>query len=171
MHDQMVLWGLEVGLFAAGCVAGWLAAGLVNWLLGLLFRGFNKVFDVTIAGYGKIVALLLRLSVVALAVYAGLMVLTYAGFQAVPVGFIPEQDKGYLVVNVQLPDGATLDRTDRFMRELAAEVRKDPGVYHTIEVPGYSILLSSNISNVGGMFVLLKPFEERAGETELGARR
>ncbi len=167
-HAALV-WGLRAGLFAAGCVAGWLAAGLVNWLLAQFFVLFNKAFDITIAGYGAAVRLLLRLSVVALAVYAGLMVLTYAGFQAVPVGFIPEQDKGYLVVNVQLPDGATLDRTDRFVRELAAEVRKDPGVYHTIEVPGYSILLSSNISNVGGMFVLLKPFEERAGDKKLGA--
>ena len=144
-------------------------AGPVNWLLGLFFRLFNKAFDVTIHGYGKAVGLLLHLSAVALAVYAGLMVLTYGGFRAVPVGFIPEQDKGYVVVNVQLPDGATLDRTDRFVRDLAAEVRKDKGVYHTIEVPGYSILLSSNISNVGGMFVLLKPFEERAGDSELGA--
>ncbi len=164
-----LLWGLQAGLFAVGCLVGWLVAGLVNWLLGRFFVLFNKFFDVTIRGYGAMVALLLRLSVVALAVYAGLMVLTYAGFKAVPVGFIPEQDKGYLVVNVQLPDGATLDRTDRFMHDLAVEVRKDPGVYHTIEVPGYSILLSSNISNVGGMFVLLKPFEERAGVADLSA--
>ncbi len=164
-----LVYGLQVGLFAVGCVAGWLGAVLVNRLLGWFFLLFNKGFDITIRGYGKAVGLLLRLSVVALAVYGGLMVLTYTGFKAVPVGFIPEQDKGYLVLNVQLPDGATLDRTDRVVRELAEDVRKDPGVYHTIEVPGYSILLSSNISNVGGMFVLLKPFEERAGEADLGA--
>jgi multidrug efflux pump subunit AcrB len=169
MEHAGVIGALQAGLSAAGCLVGWLAAGPVNWLLGLFFRLFNKAFDVTISGYGKVVGLLLRLSVPALAVYGGLMVLTYVGFKAVPVGLIPEQDKGYLVVNVQLPDGATLDRTDRFVRDLAEEVRKDPGVYHTIEVPGYSILLSSNISNVGGMFVLLKPFEERAGDPELGA--
>jgi multidrug efflux pump len=85
------------------------------------------------------------------------------------VGFIPQQDKGYLVVNVQLPDGATLDRTDTIVKELAEIARQDEAVGHTIEVPGYSIVLSTNISNVGGMFVILKPFEERAGHVELSA--
>ena len=98
------------------------------------------------------------------------MVLTYVGFKAVPVGFIPEQDKGYLVVNVQLPDGATLDRTDRVVRELGRGGRARTRAWTTpSRCPGYSILLSSNISNVGGMFVLLKPFEERAGRADLGA--
>ena len=70
----------------------------------LLFAGFNRVFDVTIEGYGRVVSFVLRVSFVLLLVYGGLMGLTYLGFQAVPVGFIPDQDKGYLVVNVQLPD-------------------------------------------------------------------
>ncbi|HVS37869.1 MAG TPA: efflux RND transporter permease subunit, partial [Gemmataceae bacterium] len=164
-----LIWALQAGLFAAGFAVGLLLASLVNRALGWFFQLFNKAFDVTINGYGKTVGLLLRLSVVALAVYGGLMVLTYGGFKAVPVGFIPEQDKGYLVVNIQMQDGATLGRTDEFVKELAAEIRKDKGVDHTIEVPGYSILLSSNISNVGGMFVLLKPFEERAGDPSMGA--
>ena len=60
---------------------------------------------------------LLRVSAIALLVYAGLMGLTYLGFQAVPVGFIPEQDKGYLVVNAQLPDGASLERSDEIIRQ------------------------------------------------------
>ena len=127
-----LLWGLRAGLFAVGCVAGWLVAGLVNRLLGWFFVLFNKFFDATTRGYGSIVGLLLRLHAVAMLVYAGLMVLTYIGFKAVPIGFIPEQDKGYLVVNVQLPDGATLDRTDRVVRDLAEEVRQRPrrGPHH-----------------------------------------
>jgi multidrug efflux pump len=160
---------LRVGVFALGVVVGFAAAYLVNRLLGLLFRGFNWLFDVTIAGYGRVVALFLRLSVIALVLYAGLLGLTFRGFRAVPVGFIPMQDKGYLVVNVQLPDGATLDRTDRIVRELADIAREDDAVGHTIEVPGYSIVLSTNISNVGGMFVILKPFEERSGKPDLSA--
>jgi multidrug efflux pump len=160
---------LKICVFAIGLAAGFAASIVVNRLLALFFRGFNWVFDVTINGYGRIVSLFLRLSVIALAVYAGLLGLTFQGFRAVPVGFIPEQDKGYLVVNVQLPDGATLDRTDKLVRELAQVAREDEAVGHTIEVPGYSIVLSTNISNVGGMFVILKPFEERAGHSELGA--
>lgn len=162
------LW-LGAAVFAGGAVAGWFLAKLVNALLGGFFHGFNAFFDVTIRGYGKAVGLLLRLSVIVLLVYAGLMGLTVVSFQKVPGGFIPEQDKGYLVVNVQLPDGASLSRTDSVLTEFAKVVRETEGVAHTIELPGYSILLGSNISNVGGMFVLLAPFEERAGKPELSA--
>jgi multidrug efflux pump len=167
--NPAVLWGLKAAVFAVGAVAGWFAGIAVNWFLGLLFRGFNWLFDVTIAGYGRAVGLLLRLSVIALAVYGGLIALTFLGFRVVPVGFIPEQDKGYLVVNAQLPDGATLARTDDLVKQLSVIARSDPGVDHTIDVPGYSTFLSTNISNAGGMFVILKPFAERAGKPEVGA--
>jgi multidrug efflux pump len=161
------VWGLRAAVFLAGVVVGWLAAVVINGVLGAFFRAFNWAFDVTINGYGKAVGILLRLSVIALAVYGGLMGLTYLGFKTVPVGFIPEQDKGYLVLNAQLPDGATLDRTDRLVQELSKLAREDEGVAHTIDLPGYSVLVSTNISNVGGMFVILKPFEERAGKPDL----
>jgi multidrug efflux pump len=163
------VWGLSAGVVLIGLVGGWLAAGVVNRVLGAIFRGFNWAFDVTINGYGKAVGLLLRLSVIALAVYVGLMGLTVLGFKVVPVGFIPEQDKGYLVLNAQLPDGATLDRSDQLIQELSKVAREDEGVAHTIDLPGYSVLVSTNISNVGGMFVILKPFEERAGKPGLSA--
>jgi multidrug efflux pump len=158
---------LKAVVFAAGAVAGWLAGIVINRLLGAFFRAFNRAFDITINGYGGAVKLLLRTSLIALVVYGGLIALTFKGFSVVPVGFIPEQDKGYLVLNAQLPDGATLDRTDRLIRELGEVARKEDGVDHTIEVPGYSIVLSTNISNTGGIFVILKPFEERAGNPEL----
>ena len=121
-------------------------------------------FDVTINGYGKAVGLLIRLSVITLIVYGGLMGLTYLGFKVVPVGFIPEQDKGYLVLNAQLPDGATLDRSDEIIKQITEVARKDEAVDHTIGLQGYSVLVSTNISNVGGMFIILKPFEDRAGK-------
>ncbi len=174
------VWGLRTGVFFGGLIAGWLVATAVNRALGEFFKGFNWVFDRTIKGYGSIVSLLLRLSVIVLAVYGGLIGLTVLGFQAVPVGFIPEQDKGYLVVNAQLPDGASLDRSDRLvgeMTKIALGDKNDPerypgieGVEHVLSMPGYSVLLSTNISNVGGMFVILKPFEERKGKPGLGAK-
>jgi multidrug efflux pump len=165
--DPAKVWALTAGVALLGAVVAWLAAPLVNRALGAFFGGFNWVFDVAINGYGKTVGVLLRLSVVALAVYVGLMGLTYLGFRAVPVGFIPEQDKGYLVLNAQLPDGASLERTNALIQELSKLAREDEGVDHTIDLPGYSVLVSTNISNVGGMFVILKPFEERAGKPEL----
>jgi multidrug efflux pump len=163
------LWVLRAALFAVGAVAGWFLAGVVNLALGTFFRGFNWAFERTTDLYGHTVTLFLRLSVVMLLVYGGLMGLTYLGFKAVPAGFIPQQDKGYLVVNAQLPDGASLERSDEVVRRMTDIAMKTDGVAHAISVPGYSILTSSNIPNVGGMFVILAPFEERAGRPDLRA--
>src|SRR5262249_40170306 len=128
-------------------------------------------FDRTIALYGHTVTLFLRLAVIMLLIYGGLIGLTYLGFKAVPVGFIPPQDKGYLVGNAQFPDGASLARSDQGVKPMTEKAMHTKGVAHAISVPGYSILTSSNIANVGGMFVILAPFEERAGHPELGADR
>ena len=138
---------------------------------GWFFKGFNWVFDRATSLYGQTVTLMLRLSVIVLLIYAGLVGLTYLGFKTVPTGFIPEQDKGYLVVNAQLPDGSSLERSDEVVARMTAIAKKTEGVGHTISVPGYSILTGTNISNVGGMFVILAPFEERAGHPELSANR
>ena len=98
-----------------------------------------------------------------------MMGLTWYTAISVPIGFIPEQDKGYLIINAQLPDGASLDRSDQLIRELSKKARAIAGVSHTLDLPGYSPILSTNLSNVGGMFVILAPFAERAGNSELGA--
>jgi multidrug efflux pump subunit AcrB len=154
-------WVVRILVGLAGAAVGWLVAGLVNLVLGYLFRAFNWGFDRSTDGYGRVVRGLLGVSAVVLLVYAGLLGLTYFTFTRVPIGFIPEQDKQYLVVNAQLPDGAALDRTDELMRQVGDICRETPGVGHTVNIPGYSILTSSNISNTGGMYVVLKPFEDR----------
>jgi multidrug efflux pump len=163
------LWGLTLGLYAVGIIAGYLLSKIVNTLLGGFFKGFNKSFDVAINAYGKTVSGMLRLAVIVLLVYGGLIALTLLGVKAVPKGFIPDQDKGYLVLNAQLPDGSALGRTDAVIKRLSEIARKTEGVAYTIDMPGYSTLLSTNISNVGGMFIILKPFEERAGIAELSS--
>src|SRR5262249_57041670 len=131
-------------------------AGLVNLALSKFFKGFNWTFDRTINGYGRVVSLMLRVVAIVLLIYAGLLAGTVGMFTVVPGGFIPEQDKGYLVVNAQLQDGASLERTDEVIREMTDIVMHDEeftsAVGHAISVPGYSILVSTNISNVGGMF-------------------
>jgi multidrug efflux pump len=168
--SPMLVWSVRIGLFMVGGVAGWFAAWAINKALATFFRGFNRTFDVTIKGYGHVVSWLIRGAVVTLLVYGGLMALTVQGFRAVPVGFIPEQDKGYLVVNAQLPDGASLERTEAVIARLRNIALETPGVAHTISVPGYSIVLSTNLTNVGGMFVILKSFEERKGDATVSAR-
>jgi multidrug efflux pump len=165
-HGPSAPFWFRYAVFAGGAAAGWLLAGLVNRGLGAFFQGFNWAFDRTINGYAWVVGVLLKVSLIAMVVYGGLMALTYVGFSVVPKGFIPEQDKGYLVVNAQLPDGASLERTDHLVRQLSEIARKTPGVAHTIDLPGYSAVLATNISNVGGMFVILEPFEERAGDAK-----
>jgi hydrophobe/amphiphile efflux-1 (HAE1) family protein len=168
--SSLVTWGIWLGIVVVTGIVGWLVAPSVNYVLNKFLAGFNWVFDRLAGGYGFLVRGLLRISLILLVVYAGLLGLTVLGFRTVPKGFVPEQDKGYLVVNVQLPDGASLQRTDALIRQLARVAAETTGVAHTIAVPGNSLVLSTNISSVGGMFVILDPFEERKHDPQLHAR-
>ncbi|HVK10049.1 MAG TPA: multidrug efflux RND transporter permease subunit [Gemmataceae bacterium] len=137
---------------------------LLHYLLGWwLFRGFNWTFDRGTKLYGHSVKWLIRLALVVLLVYVGLLVLTGVGFSLVPAGFIPQQDQGYLVVNLELPPGSAVEKTDAVMKEVADACLSTDGVGHTVQISGYSIFSSANIPNNGGMYVPLKPFEERPG--------
>ncbi len=142
-------------------IAGWFVAQPVGKVLDLFLSGFNNTFDKLTNFYGKLVTRAIRLSAIVVVIYIGLIGATWYGFKTVPVGFIPQQDKGYLVVNAQLPDGSSLERTEAVMSRLTSEIAKIPGVAHTITLPGYSVLNSTNLSNAGGMFVILDSFEER----------
>ena len=162
-------WSVRLGLFAAGAIAGWWGAGAVNGLLAAFFRLFNLFFDLTTGAYGAVVGRLLRMGIVVIALYVGLMALTYYGFTTVPVGFIPQQDKGYLLVTALLPPGASAERTAEVMADLEGRVKAIPGVAHSISVTGYSLLANVSQSNAGGMFVLLEPFARRAVDPQRSA--
>jgi multidrug efflux pump subunit AcrB len=164
-----LVWGIRLGLFVAGGIVGWAVSGWVNRACLIFFNIFNRLFALLTSGYGALTRSLLRHSVIVLLIYGGLLVLTYFGFMNVPLGFIPQQDKGYLVINVQLPEGASLERTDLICSRISQIARESAGVAHTISVPGYSVLTSNNLSNVGGMFVILTPFAERRGHPDLDA--
>jgi multidrug efflux pump len=146
-----------------GGLVGWFIARPVNWLLGFFFRGFNWVFDQATKIYGRTVAWGLRLSVIVLIVYVGLIGLTGFGFTRVPGGFIPSQDKGRLLINIQLPDSASLQRTTEVMARAEKIALDTPGVAHTLGNPGRSFVLNAIGSNLGTMFVPLKPFDQRRG--------
>jgi hydrophobe/amphiphile efflux-1 (HAE1) family protein len=105
---------------------------------------------------------MLRGSLLVLVVYGGLLYLTQSLFQTTPTGFIPAQDKGYLLVNVRLPDSASLDRTTHVMRRLETLAGDAPGVSHTVAIAGQSILLGANAPNFGTMYVMLDEFHARA---------
>ena len=130
------------GLLVGG-VLGWIIIRPVNAVLGFLFRGFNRGFDWMTGIYGRTVGWTLRLSVMVLMIYAGLLGLTYWQFQRTPTGFIPQQDKGYLLLNVQLPDSASVERTERVMAHIGQLARELPGVEHTVGLSGQSLILSA----------------------------
>jgi len=135
---------------------------VIDRLFGWLFRGFNRVFARGSSLYAGGVTRVLRVAVLALVVYAGLIALTGLGFSKVPPGFVPAQDKDYLVAFAQLPDGATLDRTDRVIRQMSSLALAHPGVANAVAFPGLSINGFVNSPNTGVAFVTLKPSAERA---------
>ena len=145
-----------------GAKRDWLTAGM-DFAFGWFFRLFNQGFTRSTALYSRAVGSLLRISAVVLLVYGGLLYLTYWGMARMPTGFIPEQDKGYLLLNVQLPDGAAVGRTRDVMQRIERIARKTPGVAHTVAITGQSLLLGANASNFGSMYVMLDDFHHRRG--------
>ncbi|MET1069106.1 MAG: efflux RND transporter permease subunit [Pseudomonas prosekii] len=128
---------------------------------GWLFRPFNRFFEKASHGYVGTVARVIRSSGIALIVYAGLMVLTFFGFANTPTGFVPGQDKQYLVAFAQLPDASSLDRTENVIKRMSDLALKQPGVESAVAFPGLSINGFTNSPNAGIVFVTLKPFDER----------
>ncbi|MFL1514311.1 MULTISPECIES: efflux RND transporter permease subunit [Pseudomonas] len=128
---------------------------------GWLFRPFNRFFEKASHGYVGTVARVIRSSGIALIVYAGLMVLTFFGFANTPTGFVPGQDKQYLVAFAQLPDASSLDRTESVIKRMSDLALKQPGVESAVAFPGLSINGFTNSPNAGIVFVTLKPFDER----------
>ncbi|UDM06197.1 efflux RND transporter permease subunit [Halomonas sp. NyZ770] len=134
---------------------------LIDGLFGWLFRGFNRFFDKASNAYTGMVRRTVRLSSIVLVLYAGFLGLTWVGFDQVPNGFVPAQDKYYLVGIAQLPTGASLDRTEAVVKEMSRIAMDDPGVETVVAFPGLSVNGPVSVPNSALMFVMLKPFEER----------
>jgi hydrophobe/amphiphile efflux-1 (HAE1) family protein/NodT family efflux transporter outer membrane factor (OMF) lipoprotein len=128
---------------------------------GWFFNPFNRVFAWAGERYSHGVANVLRKGTIALIVYGGLVFLTGWSFDKIPTGFVPTQDKQYLVAFAQLPDGSSLDRTEAVIRRMSDIGLKQPGVEAAVAFPGLSISGFSVAPNQGIVFFTLKPFEER----------
>jgi hydrophobe/amphiphile efflux-1 (HAE1) family protein len=126
-----------------------------------LFEPFNRVFKRSAARYGETTGRLLVRTRPALAVYAGLIALTALLFYAVPRGFVPVQDKQYLIAFAQLPDAASLDRTERVVRRMTDIALEHPDVIDAVAFPGLSVAGFTTASNGGIIFYGLKDFDER----------
>ena len=176
-HHVVVSWPMAMGLFLPGAllggIFGWMAISPINSVLSRFFKAFNRLFDRLTDLYGATIARMVRVSFIVMLLYGGLLFLTVWTMGKAPKAFIPMQDQGYLLVNVQLPDSASVQRTQEVMEKVVAIALGDrndprgqpgiPGVAHTMSVAGQSFLLNANGSNFGSCFVILEDFEERHG--------
>jgi multidrug efflux pump len=134
---------------------------VMDRLLGRFFGRFNRGFERAANAYSRSTTSIVRRTGIALIVYGGLIALTYFGFNSVPGGFIPAQDKQYLVGIVQLPPAATLDRTTEVIRQVGEIGMKQPGVSHAVQFAGMSIAGFTPSSSAGIVFFALDDFDKR----------
>ena len=132
--------------------------------LGIFFRGFNKVFDVTTNGYVHVSRLLVRRGILTIGI-VGIVVFGAVVFaRAIPAGFIPDEDQGIFGVNVQLPPGASLARTSEVLKKVEDILSKTEGVESYQTVGGYGVVTNTYQPNYGSLFARLQPWEDRHGE-------
>ncbi|MGH7139083.1 MAG: efflux RND transporter permease subunit, partial [Pirellulales bacterium] len=154
-------WLAPVAAVISGALVLGIVGPLVNRLLRVLFRTFDRGFRLATSAYVRLTGGVLRTSAIVLLLYAGLLGVTWWRFVATPKGFIPTQDMGYLMVNVQLPDSASLERTQEIIRQMVEIGTAHPGVKHCSGIAGTSFVLQANGSNFGSMFVNLQDYHLR----------
>jgi hydrophobe/amphiphile efflux-1 (HAE1) family protein len=142
---------------------------LLMWPIHAFFRLFNYSFEKMASGYGWLVGRIVRLAVVMLVAYAGVIAFGMNEFRKTPIGFIPQLDAGYLITVTQLPPAASLSRTDEVNRKAVDLALQVPGVAHAVSIVGFSGATRTNTSNAGAVFVVLDPFEDRAGDPNKSA--
>ena len=133
-------------------------------VFGKFFQRFNRGFAAAGDGYSKAVTRNVRRAPIAIAVYAGLIALTWSGLSSLPGGFIPQQDKNYLVGIVQLPPAASIDRTDAVVRQIGEIAKKQPGVLSSVQFAGVSANGFAASSSAAIVFFPLEDFDERKGD-------
>jgi len=134
---------------------------VLDGLLGWFFRLFNRSFDAAANGYAGITRRAIRVSGLVIVLYGALLGATWVGFSAVPTGFVPPQDKYFLVGIVQLPPGASLDRTDEVTRKVSEILLNEDGIESVVAFPGLSINGFVQLPNAAVLFTMLDPFETR----------
>lgn len=130
-----------------------------------LYRWFNAGFAKTLSLYSNAIGKLLKRPVVAIGIYAALCIGAFWGFSRWPTSYVPEEDMGYFLTSVQLPTGASLDRTDKVVTQASDILLSMPEVADVIEMSGFSFMAGGAGSNLGTMFVVLKPWSERKGKS------
>ena len=132
--------------------------------LHVFFRHFNRYFEALGRGYGWLTSRTVRISAIMLLVYGGIIALGLNEFRKAPLGFIPQLDRGYLVIVTQLPAASSLSRTEEVNRRVVDTALQVPGVAHAVNIVGFSGATFTNAPNAGAIFVTLDPFSTRAGD-------
>ena len=149
----------------------WLGRQVPREQRNLFYRGFNRVYDRIEAGYLRVVGAITRRST-AMAVFALVLAgISVWGVLRLPTAFIPAEDQGYLMVAVQLPDGAALERTEKALAQVREAARAISGVDQIVEISGLSLLDSANLSSAGAIWIVLKDWSVRGPGENLGAIR
>ena len=129
-----------------------------------IYKWFNKGFGATETFYGKVIDKMLRTPKISLLVFLALALFAFWGFIKMPTSYIPEEDMGYYMSSVQLPTDASLERTETLIDSLSAEIKKIPAVKDVMAISGTSVMAGGASSNMGTLFVVLKPWKERGKE-------
>lgn len=130
----------------------------------VIYRWFNKGFNATLSVYMRIVGQFLRRPAVAIGAYVLITALAFWGFLKMPTSYVPSEDMGYFMGSVQLPTGASLERTENILAKVNERLLKIPEVDNVIAISGFSFMAGGNGSNLGSLFVTLKPWNERKGK-------
>ena len=128
----------------------------------VFFRWFDRMFEKAGSGYATVARALLRRSAMAMLAFVGLLGLTAWQFDRLPTGFLPLEDQGYLMASIQLPDGASLSRTERVLDQIDAIGGGTPGVENWVSLGGFSLIDGTNASNAATVFFVLTPWAERS---------
>jgi hydrophobe/amphiphile efflux-1 (HAE1) family protein len=166
---------LVVAVLLSGLVALTLTPALCALLLketphethNRFFRKFNDLFDRVTGGYSRNVGRVLRRPKAGFAAFAVLLALTFVLFRSVPRAFIPTEDKGFFVIAIQLPDGASRQRTDKVVERVEGILRKDPAIEHFVDLVGFNLLAQANQPNGATIFINLRDWSERGKKDAL----
>lgn len=132
----------------------------------ILYRWFNKGYDRSVGAYTSVVSRFLKRPAIALLSYFILTGLAFWGLSKWPTSYVPDEDMGYFMTSIQLPTGASLDRTDKVVTGVADSIRAFPEVKDVISISGFSFMEGVAASNMGSLFVILKPWNERKAKDE-----
>ena len=127
----------------------------------MFFRGFDAVFKKTENGYTTMAKTFVRRTAIMLLLFLGLLGLTGWQFTRLPTGFLPIEDQGYVMASIQLPDAASLGRSQAVLGRIDGILKETPGIQDWVSLGGYSLIDGTNASNMATVFIIMKPWEER----------